>query len=204
MQDARLVLHRRAVLALGEELRAAHGVGAPRVAADQPFPDEILTRLAQWQRHVVRRVEVQLIQVDVVGPEPIERRPDRLVHILRRVVLVVHDRGRLVEGVTPLGRDDHLVPLPLERLAQHPFAVPGAVRIGRVEERHAELDGPADRPDRLVVVDLAPPQRLTGRIRERPADGPAPESDRADLDPHSSQSTFLHASTQPAATSSVQ
>ena len=59
-------------------------------------------------------------------------------------------------------------------------------------------------PHRLLVVDLPPAQRLPSRIGERPANCPAPEPDRADLDTNSSQCAHLHTPTQPSAAPSVQ
>ena len=56
----------------------------------------------------------------------------------------------------------------MERLADQPFAHLGAVRIGRVDERHPELDGAAEHADHLVVVAwLAPyagPRDLHGAV----------------------------------------
>jgi len=40
----------------------------------------------------------------------------------------------------------------LKRAADELLVGAGAVHLGRVEERHAELDGPLDRRDRLGLV----------------------------------------------------
>src|SRR5437667_415191 len=61
-----------------------------------------------------------------------------------------------------------------------------AVAPRRVEQRHAELDRAADRPDRLRVVDVAPAVDAV-LASERAADRPAAEAHRADRDPGASE-----------------
>ena len=131
--------------------------------------------------------QVQLVEVDPVGAQPAQR-------VRRRPGAGTPGEasspgglpGRLVEGVAPLGGDHGLVPAAGERPAEHPLAVPGAVRVGGVEEGDAEVERPAYRPHRLVVVDRAPAQRL-GALRPGAADRPAPHAEGADLDAAAAQ-----------------
>ena len=73
-----------------------------------------------------------------------------------------------------LGRDDEVVRVRVQRLADQPLAHLGAVRIGRVDERHAELDGAAQHADHLVVVAWLAPHAGPGdlhRAVSQPHDG---------------------------------
>ena len=65
----------------------------------------------------------------------------------RRVVGVVADRAD-----AELRRDDHLVAPAPDRAADQLLVGERAVHVGGVEERHAEVERPVDRRDRLVVV----------------------------------------------------
>src|SRR4051812_28847810 len=76
---------------------------------------------------------------------------------------------------TGFGRDDQLVRIRVERLADRPLAHVGAVRIGSVDERDPERGGAAAHVDHLIVIArlaqtpgpgscmLPKPSRTTGR-----------------------------------------
>ena len=72
-----------------------------------------------------------------------------------------------------------------ECTAEDPLTVSGAVVVRGVEEVDPAVERMVDRADRFVVVDLAPAHRRLLAVRsaqERPADRPAAEADRKDLD----------------------
>jgi hypothetical protein len=132
---------------------------------------------------------VQLVQVDAVGAQPPQGALDRRAQVPRRGVGAGELAGGLVERVAPLGGDHHVVAVAGEGAAEDALAVTRAVHVGGVEERHAQLQRPPQRPDRLLVVDLAPPQGL-GALPEGPADRPAPDAERAHLDAATSKKSF--------------
>ena len=137
--------------------------------------------------------QVQLVEVDPVGAQPAQRVDHRPAQVLSASASSpVACRLALVEGVAPLGGDHRLVAAAGEGPPEHPLAVPGPVRVGGVEERHPQVEGPADRPHRLVVVDRAPAQRL-GALGPGAADRPAPHAEGADLDAAAAQRPRLTA-----------
>src|SRR5262249_18956508 len=84
-------------------------------------------------RHAVRTVVV--VEVDVVGAEPLERGGDRTADVLGR------SSRRIRAGTPPeLGRDHDLVTPLGERAAEVALACAVAVRLGSVEERHAGVE----------------------------------------------------------------
>ena len=91
-------------------------------------------------------------KVDTVGGEPAERALDRLADVLRPAVQA-RDRA-VLDLEAELGRDDDAIALALERAAQQLLVRVRAVDLGRVEEGHAELDGPVDGGDGLALVAL--------------------------------------------------
>jgi hypothetical protein len=87
---------------------------------------------------------VDLVQVDVVGPQPAERIVDGVADVLAREPPQVRVVPHRVEH---LGGDDHLVaPRPeiLQRAPEDLLAPAEGVHVGGVEEVDAELEGPAD------------------------------------------------------------
>lgn len=188
------VLDAHAVLPVGEERRSPGIVGAPGVSADEPFPYEILASFAQFGCLVQRYVaQMQLIDVDPIGAQPPQRRGQCAARVRGSCVLTDQRAGLLVEHVAPLGGDDHLVPPTRERPPQYPFAAAGAVHVSSIEEGDPELRRPTDRRDGFLVVDGAPPEGVPVGVLPLTADGPAPESQRTDLDLAVSQRSVLHA-----------
>src|SRR5262249_53765866 len=83
------------------------------------------------------------------------------------------------EDVAELRRDDRLVAAADDRLADEPLVLAHAVHIGGVEQRHAEIERVADRPNRLPLVDVA---AVVGREAEAAeADGRDGEAAPAQL-----------------------
>ena len=97
------------------------------------------------------RVDVVLVvQVDVVGAQPLERALGSGADAGRAGV-----RAALAAGVgdqAELGRRHDLVPVALEGSAHELLVGVGAVDLGGVDEGHAQCQGAVDRADRLVVV----------------------------------------------------
>src|SRR5260370_22683996 len=69
--------------------------------------------------------------------------------------------------------------------------VAGAVGVRGVAERDAKVDRAADRGGRLTVVDRTPPVRLAVH-RQWATNGPAAETDRADLDAAAAENPHAH------------
>ena len=66
-------------------------------------------------------------------------------------------------------------PVP-EGSSDDPLGVPGAVGVGRVHERHAEVRGGAQCPDGLVVIDRSPAE-LARTAPRGPTQGPRADSE---------------------------
>ena len=98
---------------------------------------------------------MDLVEVDVVEPEPLERGVDRREDVLAREAAAVLAGHRLA---VHLRRDDVLLAHPEELAQQAPgddLALAAVVDVGGVEEDDAALDG-------------APDDRLGRRLVERP------------------------------------
>ena len=150
---ARLAPPDRARQPVREEVRA------PDVAR-LPGPDDGVEGL---ERLVDRRVgirEVQLVEVDVVGAEPAQRRVDRVEDVLARVALV----PRVGTGApVALRRDDELVALPAQPPADDLLGAADGVEtaservdVGAVEERDPGVGGGVEDRPRRVLVALEP------------------------------------------------
>ena len=205
-QHRLVVLDRGAVRAGGRErLRRGLVVGAPAVRPDLALVDQGLQGVDQVERGGHRQcVDVQLVEVDVVGAEPAER-VFQAAHRERRAgVGAERPPGALLADVAELGGDHHAVPSPGHRLTEDPLAVPGAVVAGGVEQGHPEIERPVDGADRFVVVHLTPAERLPVVAPERAADGPAPHSDRAHRDAAASQRPCRRHGHQPPTWSALQ
>jgi hypothetical protein len=89
---------------------------------------------------------VLIIKVDCIDPQPLQRSFDGAADIGRAGV----DTGDLVaiEFEAELGRDDQLVALPLDRLADQLLVLEGAIDLRGVEEGDAEVD-----PRWMVAID---------------------------------------------------
>jgi hypothetical protein len=90
---------------------------------------------------------VEVVEVDVVGAEPLQRARDRAANALRRAAPVVPTPGEL-------RRDDDRLPAALEDASQQPLAASVvAVDLGRVEERDALIERRLDDGARLLGTD---------------------------------------------------
>jgi hypothetical protein len=93
---------------------------------------------------------VQLEEVDRLDPEVAQGQLRLLAQVRRHP-----DRrpdARALAGQAGLGRDDHVVGVRVQRLLEELLGDHGAVGVGGVEERHAELDRAPQHPHRLLVV----------------------------------------------------
>ena len=140
------------------------GVRAPdRVGRRLAEPDvadlALLHQLGQRADGLLdRRVRVHavlVVEVDVVGAQPLERALERLPDVLRRAVEAAPGGAVGLRLDAELGGDDDLVAAAGERAAEQLLVVVRAVQLGGVEEGDAELDRPVQRGDRLVGVGLA-------------------------------------------------
>ena len=77
---------------------------------------------------------------------------------------------RSLPGQPGLGRDDHVVGVRVQRLAQQVLGHVGTVGVGGVEEGDPDLDGPAQHADRLVVVPRRSPDALAGQLHRAVAE----------------------------------
>ena len=119
--------------------------------ADLPLADELGHR-ADGLLDRDRPVDaVLVVEVDRLDAEPLQRAVAAGADVLRPAVDA--EEGALrVAHVPELRREDDLVaPLP-DRAADELLVLPGAVHVGGVEERDAEVERAVDRGDRLGVV----------------------------------------------------
>ena len=94
---------------------------------------------------------VLVVEVDVVDPEPLERRVARPPHV---VGPAVHADERAVRSalVAELGGQRHLVPAPGDGPAHQPLVGERSVHVGRVQEGDARVERLMDGGHRLLVV----------------------------------------------------
>src|SRR6185437_390441 len=96
-------------------------------------------------------------QVDVVRLQPAQRALDGFADVCRPAVHAGY-RAVRIEGEAEFGGDEDAVACAasgrLQRAGQQLFVRVWPVCLGRVEERHAELDGPVDGGDGLALVTL--------------------------------------------------
>jgi hypothetical protein len=116
---------------------------------------------------------VKLVQVD-----PLEAQASKAVFALPAdrlgsEIVLDHALAAALPAPAALGEDEDLLAdaVRLECAADHLFGVAEPVHRRRVDPVHAFLDRVPDGGDRLVVVDLAPPEP------PRPSDRPGAESD---------------------------
>jgi hypothetical protein len=95
---------------------------------------------------------VLVVQIDVLGAEPLERPLDRGPGVVRVPVDGAPAVAAAVREQPELGRDHHLVPAARESPAEQLLVDERPVDLGRVEERHPQLDRAVDGADRLGVV----------------------------------------------------
>ena len=94
---------------------------------------------------------VDVIEVDHVDAEPLQARLAGDRHVVRLAVDAAALAVRAAH-VAELRRDDHLVALALDALADQLLVLAGAVGVGRVEQVEAELDGAVHGLDQFDVV----------------------------------------------------
>jgi hypothetical protein len=110
--------------------------------------DQLLHRAGDlFDRH--RGIDpVLVVEIDAVGPQPLQRRLDHFADVCRLAVKAA--AGLHVES--ELGCDDDLVPERSKRLTDEIFIGERSVHLGRVKERDAPLVGGTDDPDSVVPV----------------------------------------------------
>jgi len=94
---------------------------------------------------------VLVVEVDVVDAETLQGSVAGRAHVLRAAV----DADPAPVGpplVAELGRELDLVAAAGDRLAHEPLVGEGAVHVGGVEERHAQVEGAVDGLDALLLV----------------------------------------------------
>jgi hypothetical protein len=94
---------------------------------------------------------VLVIQVDVVGAEPLERSFDRRPNV-RRAAVEHSGAATRVRVQTELGRQDDLLAPATDRSAHQLLIVEGAVDLGRVEMRDAQVERAVNGADRLGLA----------------------------------------------------
>jgi uncharacterized protein len=92
-----------------------------------------------------------VVQVEVVDPEPLQRRITGPPHILRFPV-DAHPAAIGPVQVAELGGQDHLVPVSGDRPPDQLLVGEGSVHVGGVQQGDAEAERPLDGGDRLLLV----------------------------------------------------
>jgi hypothetical protein len=93
---------------------------------------------------------MDLIQVDVIGAQPLEGRIARLADV-RRV-----EREAAAPAETDFGRNEHFVAATVERFGDELLRVPAPVRVGRIHPVHAEIERASQRVDDLAIFRARP------------------------------------------------
>src|SRR4051812_42399622 len=122
---------------------------------------------------------MKLEQRDLVEPETSQRALALALQVRR---VAVHDplaRARPLEA--GLGADHEVVRVRVERLRYQAFGDLRPVRVGRVDEVHAELDGPLEDAAALVGVVRLAPDPAPGQLHRAEA-GPLPGQLAADVE----------------------
>ena len=126
------------------------GLGQP-VVPDLALGDELGERTDGLLDGGARVHAVLVVQVDVVGVEPLQRALDGQADVLgaaveaARAVAAVQDRAEL-------RRDHHLVPATGERASEQFLVQVRPVHLRGVEQGDAEVDRAVDRRDRTGLV----------------------------------------------------
>jgi hypothetical protein len=94
---------------------------------------------------------VLVVEVDVVGAQPLERRVARPADVLGAAVHA-EVAPVLCPLVPELGGQLHLLPPSLDGAPDQALVGERAVHVGRVEEIHAEVEGAVDGGDGFVIV----------------------------------------------------
>jgi hypothetical protein len=132
---------------------------------------------------------MDLVEIDVVGAQPLERAVDGDEAVLLGEILF--QLATRCADDADLRADDDVLPFAGEDDAEERLAAAEAIAIGGVEEVDAEVARAADRGEGVFIGRASPAERGT-RGFGRTADGPGAEADRADLDPRLSELAVLH------------
>ena len=92
-----------------------------------------------------------VVQVDVVGAEPLERRVARSLHVVGPAVHA-EPLPLFVALVAELGGEHDLVAPAANGRAHQPLVGERPVHVGRIEEGDAEIESAVDGGDRLGVI----------------------------------------------------
>ena len=135
---------------MGAADRGGAGLGQADVA-DLALGDQLGQRADGVLDGRVRVDPVLVVQVDVVGAEPLERALDRGADVRRAAV---EDAGAAagVRDEAELRRHHHLVAAALDGPADELLVGEGAVDLGGVEVGDAQVQRPVDGADRLGVA----------------------------------------------------
>ncbi len=116
---------------------------------------------------------VLVVEVDVVGPEALERGVAGRAHVVRGAVDAALGRVVRVALDPELRGEEHLVAPALQGAADELLVRERAVHVGRVPEGDAELDGAVERPERLGLVAAAVEVRHAHAAEAEGGDGGA-------------------------------
>jgi hypothetical protein len=133
-----------------------------------PGPHQVVERSQRLLQRGQRVESVELIQVDVVGAEPLEAglaAADDVVTGLADVVRAV------AHPAVNLGRQDHPVAASLQGLAEDLLRRPLRVDIGGVEQVDARLQAEIDESARLVRLDRSHLLLVTRAAERHRAEG---------------------------------
>ena len=95
---------------------------------------------------------VQIVQVDGLDSETGEARVATRPHALRTRIHVGRGAARGVGNQTELAGEDDPVPAVANRSTDQLFVRPFPVDVCRVDERHAQIEGPVNGSNRLLIV----------------------------------------------------
>lgn len=133
-----------------DDFRSRQIRGADR--PDLPGPHEVGERGEGLLDIGVRVGVVDLVKVDVVGPQPLQRSLDRLDDPTPGTAAAV---GALAHRSVELGRQHDLVAASLECLSDDLLGLAVAVHIGGVDEVDALVQRPVDHAHAVVVIRIA-------------------------------------------------
>src|SRR3954454_6614238 len=136
-------------------VRPADRLGAGLGQSDMAhlaFGDQLAQRADRLFDGRVRVDAVLVVEVDVVGAEPLERAFDRGLHIVGAAVDDAGTAARVGDETELRRHDDVVAPAP-DGLADNFLAVEGAVDLGGVDVGDPEVQRPVNGADRLRVIE---------------------------------------------------
>ncbi len=140
----------------GQRVPGAQLLGRPLAHADVErlaLPDDVGKGLHRLFQRGFVVVPVRLVEVDVVGSEPLERAVDAVHDVLARQTRVIG--AARPDGPVDLREDlERLPTLALQRLAENLLGDRVRVHVGGVEARNAEVQCSVNCRDGCVVFDL--------------------------------------------------